>query len=80
VKKSGVRHTLVIRPVVPDVTIDSRRPPRARQMPLTTEARLFGLRTRVIRHEHWSGWRRRRQVSARESHYARRTEIAGCDA
>jgi len=48
-------------------------------IPLTTaEARrLFNLRTRVIRpeafHEHWSDWRRRRQASARKSHYARRT-------
>jgi hypothetical protein len=47
-------------------------------IPLTAaEARrLFNLRTRVIRpedfHEHWSDWRRRRQASARKSHYARR--------
>jgi hypothetical protein len=48
-------------------------------IPLTAgEARrLFNLHTRVIRpeefHEHWSGWRRYRQASARKSHYARRT-------
>ena len=48
-------------------------------IPLTAaEARrLFNLYTRVIRpeefHEHWSAWRRRRQASARKSHYARRT-------
>jgi hypothetical protein len=39
--------------------------------------RLFNLHTRVTRHrafhEHWSDWRRRRQASARKSHYARRT-------
>ena len=48
-------------------------------IPLTAaEARrLFNLRTRVTRpapfHEYWSDWRRYRQASARESHYARRT-------
>ena len=48
-------------------------------IPLTAaEARrLFNLHTRVSRplafHEHWSGWRRYRQASARKSHYARRT-------
>ena len=48
-------------------------------IPLTAgEARrLFCLYTRVTRpetfHEHWSAWRRRRQASARKSHYARRT-------
>jgi hypothetical protein len=49
-------------------------------IPLTAaEARrLFNLHTRVTRrpqafHEHWSGWRRYRQASARKSHYARRT-------
>ena len=47
-------------------------------IPLTAAetSRLF-LYTRVIRpeefHEHWSAWRRRRQASARKSHYARRT-------
>ena len=47
-------------------------------IPLTAaEARrLFNLHTRVTRpgpfHEHWSGWRRRRQAGARKSHYARR--------
>jgi hypothetical protein len=47
-------------------------------IPLTAaEARrLFNLHTRVTRpwafHEHWSDWRRRRQASARTSHYARR--------
>jgi hypothetical protein len=49
-------------------------------IPLTAaEARrLFNLHTRVIRprafHEHWSDWRRRRQASARKSHYARRDQ------
>ncbi len=48
-------------------------------IPLTAAEtrRLFNLYTRVIRaeefHEHWSAWRRRRQASARKSHYARRT-------
>jgi len=48
-------------------------------IPLTAaEARrLFCLYTRVTHpeefHEHWSHWRRRRQASARKSHYARRT-------
>jgi hypothetical protein len=48
-------------------------------IPLTAaEARrLFNLHTRVTRpqafHQHWSGWRRQRQASARKSHYARRT-------
>jgi hypothetical protein len=47
-------------------------------IPLTAaEARrLFNLHTRITRpstfHEHWSDWRRRRQASARQSHYARR--------
>jgi hypothetical protein len=47
-------------------------------IPLTAAEvrRLFSLYTRVIRprafHEDWSGWRRRRQASARRSHYARR--------
>jgi hypothetical protein len=47
-------------------------------IPLTAaEARrLFNLRTRVTRppefHERWSSWRRRRQATARKSHYARR--------
>jgi hypothetical protein len=39
--------------------------------------RLFNRYTRVIRREefreHWPPWRRRRQASARTSHYARRT-------
>jgi hypothetical protein len=49
-------------------------------IPLTAaEARrLFNLHTRVTRaaafHEYWSDWRRYRQATARESHYARRTE------
>ncbi len=48
-------------------------------IPLTAaEARrLFCLYTRVTHpeefHEHWSHWRRRRQASARKSHYAPRT-------
>jgi len=48
-------------------------------IPLTAAEtrRLFNLHTRVIRpeefHEHWSAWRRRRQASARKSHYTRRT-------
>jgi hypothetical protein len=48
-------------------------------IPLTAAEtrRLFCLYTRVTRpeafHEHWSHWRRRRQASARKSHYARRT-------
>jgi hypothetical protein len=47
-------------------------------IPLTAaEARrLFCLYTRVTHpeefHEHWSHWRRRRQASARKSHYIRR--------
>jgi hypothetical protein len=47
-------------------------------IPLTAAGarRLFNLRTRVTRpaefHEQWSGWRRRRQATARKSHYARR--------
>jgi hypothetical protein len=47
-------------------------------IPLTAaEARrLFNLHTRVARpaefHRQWSRWRRRRQASARKSHYARR--------
>ena len=55
-------------------------PPDARVLiPLTAAEtrRLFNLYTRVIHpeefHEHWSAWRRRRQASARKSHYARRT-------
>jgi hypothetical protein len=48
-------------------------------IPLTAAEtrRLFNLYTRAVRpeefHEHWSAWRRRRQASARKSHYARRT-------
>jgi hypothetical protein len=47
-------------------------------IPLTAaEARrMFNLHTNTARprgfHEHWSGWRRRRQADARKSHYARR--------
>ena len=47
-------------------------------IPLTAAEtrRLFNLYTRISRpeafHEHWSAWRRR-QASARKSHYARRT-------
>jgi hypothetical protein len=47
-------------------------------IPLTAaEARrLFNLHTPVTRplafHQRWSDWRRRRQASARKSHYARR--------
>jgi hypothetical protein len=47
-------------------------------IPLTAaEARrLFNLHTRFSRpaafHRQWSDWRRRRQASARKSHYARR--------
>jgi hypothetical protein len=37
---------------------------------------MFNLHTRVTRpqafHQRWSRWRRRRQASARKSHYARR--------
>ena len=48
-------------------------------IPLTAaEARrMFNLHTSATWpgefHEHWSGWRRRRQAAARKSHYARRT-------
>jgi hypothetical protein len=39
---------------------------------------MFSLHTRVIRtaafHEHWSLWRRRHQATARQFHYARRTQ------
>ena len=48
-------------------------------IPLTAAEtrRLFNLHTMVIRpeefHALWSDWRRRRQASARKSHYARRT-------
>jgi hypothetical protein len=48
-------------------------------IPLTAaeSRRRFNLHTRVIRpeefHAHWSDWRRRRQASARKSHYTRRT-------
>jgi hypothetical protein len=47
-------------------------------IPLTVAEtrRLFNLHTRVTRpkafHEHWSGWRRHHQASARKAHYARR--------
>ena len=43
----------------------------------TAEARrLFNLATRITRdqehHQHWSGWRRAHQATARRCHYARR--------
>ena len=52
-------------------------------IPLTAAEtrRLFNLHTRVTPprafHEHWSDWRRRRQASARKSHYARRARNHG---
>jgi hypothetical protein len=52
-------------------------------IPLTAaEARrMLNLHTGVTRscefHEHWSGWRRRRQADARKSHYARRLRNHG---
>ncbi len=52
-------------------------------IPLTAAEtrRLFNLHTRAARpralHEHWSGWRRRRQASARKSHYTRRARNNG---
>jgi len=50
-------------------------------IPLTAaEARrMFNLHTSATWpgefHEHWSGWRRRRQADARKSHYARRLSL-----
>ena len=52
-------------------------------IPLTAaEARrMFNLYMSVTEprefHEHWSGWRRRRQADARKSHYARRLKNHG---
>jgi hypothetical protein len=52
-------------------------------IPLTAAEtrRMFNLHTAVARprdfHERWSAWRRRRQATARKSHYARRLRNHG---
>ena len=60
-----------------DIRLSGIHNRRNRARPHPAHRRLFNLHTRVIRpgefHEHWSGWRRRRQASARKSRYTRRT-------